>query len=310
MSDQTIPNEITPNDAIIDKLFVTGNVGIGIGTDAPKAPLHVKNYMAVGPFAATNGEGGIEVTGKLAEFSFVRRNLTSWPAMPVAGDRFVWYNAEGTEGTARLWTEVKGDLVTVTANGNVGIGTTAPSAKLQIEDGSAPDSKIKFGSSGGGGAHHLSSKRDIVFNSDKPVGSERGCFYFRKTSFENLASYQNLVIITEPGDLKATGDVYARGVKLQSSRELKENIAELTGADAVETLQNLNPVKFNYKADSEKNQYIGFIAEEVPELVATSDRKTLNPMDIIAVLTQVVKEQQKTMTALAEKVKRLEAQTA
>jgi hypothetical protein len=112
------------------------------------------------------------------------------------------------------------------------------------------------------------------------------------------------------GDVRVTGDVYAMGQKLSSSRELKENIAELSGKEAVETLKNLNPVKFTFKADSDKNRHLGFIAEDVPELVATSDRKTLSPMDIVAVLTQALKEQQNTISALAEKVKLLEAKTA
>jgi len=473
---ETASDQLAPDDATINgNLFVTG-------------------YVTVGPFAATTGQGGIDVTGSLAEFGFVRRDLNSFPTTPAAGDRFVWYNPDGT---ARLFTGLNGDLLTVTAtgnvgigtinplsmlhigdglptppsggyrpwmvrgtqvswdtdnvffglkdegenrkdaviawgddansdvfrfiftanggpgngqeimrlqpngnvgigtnnprsmlhigdglpnppsggyrdwmvrgtqvswdtdnvffglkdegenrkdaviawgddansdvfrfiftanggldngqeimrlqpNGNVGIGTTNPTGKLQIEDGSAPDSKIMFGSSQGG-AHHLSSKRDIVFNSDNPFGTERGCFYFRKTTFDNLASHRNLVVITEAGDLKATGDVYARNQILSSSRELKENIAELSGKEAVEALKNLNPVKFNFKADSDKNRHIGFIAEDVPELVATSDRKTLSPMDIVAVLTQALKEQQNTISALAEKVKVLEAKTA
>ncbi|HAG85575.1 MAG TPA: hypothetical protein DCL61_31665 [Cyanobacteria bacterium UBA12227] len=112
------------------------------------------------------------------------------------------------------------------------------------------------------------------------------------------------------GDVRVTGNVYANGMLLSSSRELKENIAELSGKEAVEALKNLNPVKFNFKADSDKNLHIGFIAEDVPELVATSDRKTLSPMDIVAVLTQALKEQQNTISALAEKVKLLEAKTA
>jgi len=268
--------------------------------------LSVTDYVAVGPFAATTGQGGIDVTGPLAEFGFIRRDLTSWPAQPAAGDRFVWYNVNGI---ARLFTDVNLDLLTVTAPGNVGIGTTNPTGKLQIEDISFPNSKIKFGGSQGG-VHHLSSKRDIVFNSDNPHGTERGCFYFRKTTFEDLTSHQNLVIITEVGDLKATGDVYANGILLTSSRELKENIAELSGKEAVEALKTLNPVKFNFKADSDKNLHIGFIAEDVPELVATSDRKTLSPMDIVAVLTQALKEQQNTILVLAEKVKVLEAKAA
>jgi len=41
--------------------------------------------------------------------------------------------------------------------------------------------------------------------------------------------------------------------------------------------------------------HVGFIAEDVPEFVATSDRNGLESMDIVAVLTKVVQEQQKAM---------------
>ncbi len=41
------------------------------------------------------------------------------------------------------------------------------------------------------------------------------------------------------------------------------------------------------------DEYVGFIAEDVPDLVATKDRKGLAPMDLTAVLTKVVQEQQK-----------------
>jgi acetolactate synthase small subunit len=55
---------------------------------------------------------------------------------------------------------------------------------------------------------------------------------------------------------------------------------------------------------------VGFIAEDVPDLVATTDRKGLSAMDIVAVLTKAVKEQQKTIEALTEKVKMLEVQAS
>ena len=96
-----------------------------------------------------------------------------------------------------------------------------------------------------------------------------------------------------------------------SSREYKENIKELSANKAAETLKGLNPVEFNYKVDKEEG-YVGFIAEDVPELVATRDRKGLSPMDIVALLTKVVKEQQrvaqeqqKTISELSEEVKEL-----
>ena len=38
---------------------------------------------------------------------------------------------------------------------------------------------------------------------------------------------------------------------------------------------------------------IGFIAEDVPDLVAMKDRKNLSAMDMVAVLTKVLQEQQK-----------------
>jgi hypothetical protein len=59
-------------------------------------------------------------------------------------------------------------------------------------------------------------------------------------------------------------------------------------------LNLLNPVKFNYKTD-ESEESLGFIAEDVPDLVATKDRKGISPMDVAAVLTKIVQEQQKTL---------------
>ena len=48
----------------------------------------------------------------------------------------------------------------------------------------------------------------------------------------------------------------------------------------------------DYKKDKEE-VCLGFIAEDVPELVASKDRKGMSPMDVVAVLTKVVQEQQR-----------------
>ena len=82
-----------------------------------------------------------------------------------------------------------------------------------------------------------------------------------------------------------------------SSRELKENIEDLSVAEAEEALRELVPVKYNYKADKEE-RHVGFIAEDVPELVASKDRKTMSPMNVVGVLTKMVQEQQKTIADL------------
>jgi hypothetical protein len=95
----------------------------------------------------------------------------------------------------------------------------------------------------------------------------------------------------------ATGAYEAGGTWTDaSSRDLKENIRKLSTEDAVRTLAALDPVTFNYKSDLAW-QHVGFIAEDVPPLVAAPDRKGLAPMDIVAVLTKVVQQQKTTLEA-------------
>lgn len=105
---------------------------------------------------------------------------------------------------------------------------------------------------------------------------------------------------TATGALLSVGGVWTNA----SSRDLKRDIEGLSGREAMEALDSLEPVKYRYKNGDEP--YVGFIAEDVPELVATSDRAGLASMDIVAVLTKVVKEQQSVIAELSAKVERLE----
>jgi hypothetical protein len=101
-----------------------------------------------------------------------------------------------------------------------------------------------------------------------------------------------------------------------SSREYKEHITSLTTEEAMQALAALDPVKYNYKSDIEE-KHVGFIAEDVPELVATKDRRSLSPMDIVAVLTKVTQqknqaldEQKRTIARQQEELMQLKDQLA
>jgi hypothetical protein len=141
---------------------------------------------------------------------------------------------------------------------------------------------------------------DIVFyagsNSSRP---ER----MRLTSAGNLgigtANPQYLLDVN--GQIRVQTTVYT------SSRALKDNISDLKTADAMAAIEKLTPVKFNYK-NSPDVSHIGFIAEDVPDLVAQKNRDSVDPMDIVAVLTKVVQEQNKTIAELTGKLNKLEAQ--
>lgn len=90
-----------------------------------------------------------------------------------------------------------------------------------------------------------------------------------------------------------------------SSRAVKEDIHQLDAGAAFDALEALQPVTFVYKANPAEN-HVGFIAEDVPDLVATSDRKGLSSMDLVAVLAKVVKEQQRTIEDLQTRMRELE----
>lgn len=73
----------------------------------------------------------------------------------------------------------------------------------------------------------------------------------------------------------------------------------------MDALKALTLVKFSYKVNSEE-RHVGFVAEDAPELVATKDRKGMSPMDVVAVWTKVVKEEQRAIADLSKKVAELE----
>ena len=106
-------------------------------------------------------------------------------------------------------------------------------------------------------------------------------------------------------NLIADRSLITGNLELGSSREIKNNIEPLGTDEALLTVAMLRPVKFQYKAEPEENS-IGFIAEEVPNLVATNSRKSLSTMDVVAVLTKVVQKQQNDIDRLNQTIARLE----
>jgi hypothetical protein len=217
----------------------------------------------------------------------------------------------------------------IVTSGKIGIGQAVPSFNLQIFenkndfvggywsnlDAGSRSSVGLILSSGGGGA-----ESGLVKHSDSNPNYPNKLLIYTTSAGSGIAFQvpESIAMIIESngnigigtanpteklfveGNIRATGSITPG-----SSRELKENIAGLSLREAAAALEGLTPVTFSYKADAQKDLHAGFIAEEVPELLATPDRKGVNPMDVIAVLTKVVQEQQKQITALQEEVKAL-----
>lgn len=97
------------------------------------------------------------------------------------------------------------------------------------------------------------------------------------------------------GGIEAKGDIYSKGniVGLNSGtyskRELKENISDFT-EDAVELINGIKIVNYNYKADGDKNHKIGFIADDTHEYFSTKNHNIMDQSNCIGILLAAVQQ--------------------
>ena len=195
------------------------------------------------------------------------------------------------------------------STGRIGLSTSTPAKNLSIADSISPTIRMEQSAS-------PFQAWDVVANNNnfiiRDVNHESDPFIIR-----TAAPYYSLVVdSTGRIGLGVSAPLYqihhSSGARLDagnwvnaSSREVKQDIRQLDGNAAMDAVKALQPVTFAYKANpGEMN--VGFIAEDVPDLVATSDRKGLSSMDIVAVLTKVVQEQQRTIEDLQTRLQHLE----
>ena len=197
--------------------------------------------------------------------------------------------------------ETSGSSSQVYDNGNqVGIGTTEPKQRLEV-NGSI---QIHDQNSSVAGLMMTQSSGDTGY-----------IMHNRASTLTIGAGSVDRITITGDGSVGIGASRPAHPLQMasgahvtaggawtnSSSRAVKENISELTLEEALATLAGLEPVHFNYRADRAE-EHLGFIAEDVPELVASSDRQGLSTMDVVAVLTRVIQAQQEQIRRLQEQV--------
>jgi hypothetical protein len=109
------------------------------------------------------------------------------------------------------------------------------------------------------------------------------------------------------GNVRVTGTITGQ-LSNDCSRELKENIAELSSKETSAVLKSISPVKYSYKADQEHILHAGFLSEEMPELVTSSDKKSINLLDLISILTKAVQDDRQTIQRLVSVVNQQNSQ--
>jgi len=199
-------------------------------------------------------------------------------------------------------------------DGRIGFGTSTPMTTLEAVNGNNPTLRLNQDGSQGftpqswdiGSNENSLFIRDFTNNSALPFQIQTGAP--SNAFIVNSSGNVGLGIEAPTEKLHVMGNAIISGnLELGSSRSIKNQIKSLGLEQAMAAFSALQPVMFKYN-HSPDEQSIGFIAEDVPELVATQSRKSLKPMDIVAVLTKVVQQQQKTINQLSQKIDHLSEQ--
>jgi hypothetical protein len=267
-----------------NSLYVDSGGDVGIGTSTPAVNVHVKEGNT--PTLRLEQDGSSGFTPQ------------TWD---VAGNEANFFVRDATNGS-RLPFKIKpsapDNSIFIAADGDVGFGTQSPDYTFEVErtgtgaqvvanrtDGAT----LEFSASGNFGIVGTRTDHPIKFRLDTD-GVSTDIMQLNKTG-NYLAMLQG-------------GGYYDGNWVNGSSRELKENIKDLSTDEALVALEGLKPVRYNYKKQDE--EHVGFIAEDVPELVSMNNKNGLAAMDFIGVLTKVVQEQQKTISKMEERIAQLE----
>ena len=214
---------------------------------------------------------------------------------------------------------------TTISSGNIGIGTTTPTAKLHIYGsttlGASTSTPINFvgyvnsniipfsdnvyslGAPGFRWANIYAATTtigDLVFANQ---------FRFTEATSSPLALYlknqidENILEIDEYGNLKVKGGVYAQSFNVVSTKEEKKDINEITSStEILENIRNMKFYSYRYLQEGSSSLHIGLIAEEAPKEILGENKKSIDLYKFVSYIGIGVK-------AIAEKLQNITSST-
>ena len=294
---------------------------------------------------STNNRVGIMVSSNLGSALTIARN-NSVGFMNAAGTAVDQIIYGDDSSNLRFYTNAT-ERMRVTSGGSVGIGVSAPSAKLDVKSsGTSSETVAQFGNNNiqGGLQIQTNGNLDWGFNA---LNARNLTFSTNQTERMRIDSSGNLLVGYTSSNgaykLQVNSQIFATSATIATSDgNYKENVTPLDGV--LSLVSQLNPVQFDWKEhpvhEFDRNQpTIGFIAQEVQQVLAEQpylnsivkpNECVLEPEEMddegnvikeavtesflgiaegnmVALLTAAIKEQQAIITELEARITVLEA---
>ncbi|MDX9695843.1 MAG: tail fiber domain-containing protein [Bacteroidales bacterium] len=192
------------------------------------------------------------------------------------------------------------------ANARLGVGVPEPAYRLHVKYSGSEYTAgiINTNSSSGQG---LFIQAGTGTNNSLSVQNNEG-----STKFVVKANGNVGIGITAPDQLlKLLGGAYCNGINwfIGSDKNIKRNISEYSYG--LELVLKMNPISFIYKEDSKNRAQIGFVAQEIKELVPEAvdgeeGNLAISYGSLVPVLVNAIKEQNAIIKSQEEKIKSLE----
>lgn len=302
------------------------NSGVASG-----ANLEVVGSLCAGPECVAGSET-YSTTVKLKNnntpsIRLEQSSTAGWTAQTwdVAGNETNFFIRDITNGSKlpfRIRPGAPSSTIDISANGFVGIGTAAPTVKLDIVG------DVKATNYVGSGAGLTDISAQAVTGTVASATNASSCAHTAEIgslASNSIPRWNGIQLIS--GTISddgigavVNGRLTVASIGYPSDERYKRNIQPLQ--QSLDNITSLKGVSYEWRTDEfsgkgfEDGRQIGLIAQEVekilPELVLTDDRgfKAVSYDKLVPVLIEAVKEQQRTISTLQDRMAKLEAMLA
>ncbi len=302
----------TANSAITWNQVMTLNSSgnLGIGTGSPSYLLHsyksqnsateamVSNdntgASAEAYTSASNGTYSMRLGMRGTGTSTYQALDTNSGVLNYDGNTSMTINATGSSSVIKFTTNGFTERMRISAGGNIGIGTTSPSAALEVYNTSGNTLTLSKSSNYPALVFKGASYSNIIESGDAYM-----LFYHNNAERMRITAGGNILMgtSTDNGErLYVSGAIRATGtITANSDISLKKNLAKIE--NALEKVEQINGYTYEFKEDDSK-RHAGVIAQEIqgvlPEIVNKGNDGILGVEygNISALLIEAIKEQQ------------------